>query len=75
METDYQAADLWDIKTNIGPIALNIMLDASFFANDQQHNERHQHSTCEFQIITGGSGLVQIGDVQHEIAAGSYCII
>jgi len=69
-------ANEWNIKTNIGPITLDIFVDSLFFNHsDYQNSERHKHATFEFHFITKGSGVLLTDNMQYEIVPDSYYIV
>lgn len=64
------------IKTNIGPIAFSIYLDASIaVSNTEQHSERHQHAAYELHLNETGAGVVHLDDAEHAFAANSFFVI
>jgi AraC-like DNA-binding protein len=66
----------WSFDSRVGPVVLNIIIDTAFFQNTlQRTNERHTHATCEFHLITGGSGTIYTDNAQYNVAAGSYYIV
>jgi len=65
-----------NIKTRIGSILFNIILDKGFFElNDGFHTEKHNHSAYEIHFIIKGSGSVEIKGKSCEISPNSYYII
>jgi len=76
MRTEHKLPREWSIQTRIGPAAINIIVDAAFLHSlPQSHIERHKHATCEFQFITGGSGVLCTDDAEYAVSVGNYCLI
>jgi len=76
MSDSINSANEWDITANIGPISFNILLDSAFFNySTHQNSERHRHAIFELHIITKGSGIMYIDDVQYEVVPESFYIV
>lgn len=75
MEND-DSINEWNIKTNIGPISFNILLDSAFFNYSSiQHSERHNHATYEFHFITKGTGIICADNAQCEVIPDSFYLV
>lgn len=76
MKDHIDSADIWNIKTNIGPILFNILIDSAFFNySNKQYSERHRHATFEFHFITEGSGLLITDEMQYETVPDSFYLV
>lgn len=66
----------WNVKTNVGPVLLNIFIDSAFFRHQKQQNtQRHRHATFEFHSITKGTGRIITDNASYEVTPGCFYIV
>lgn len=65
-----------NIKTGIGPLLFNIILDSGFkTTNSYQTTEKHNHSSYEVHFILKGKGSLYVDGKVFEITPNEYYII
>ena len=67
--------DMMTIKTRIGSLLFDILLDRNFTSRRIRTVEKHNHYVFEIQFFEAGSGSLTVSDEVHPIAAGAVHFI
>lgn len=72
----YANLDSLNIKTRIGGLVFDIILDKRFFIHDMDNVvHKHKHSVYEFHYIVDGEGTVYINNSEYKVYPGCYFIV
>ena len=76
MDTTNINLDNLNLKTRIGSLVFDILLDKRFFVSDMDNVvHKHKHSLYEFHYITKGEGTLYVNNNEYKVCPGSYFII
>jgi len=65
-----------DIKAQIGPIVFRMLLDSSFFIDDDDWSaNNHNHAAFEVHYTIRGNGIFQFGEESINLSENMFCII
>ncbi|HOJ11701.1 MAG TPA: AraC family transcriptional regulator [Clostridiales bacterium] len=68
--------DSLNLKTKIGGLVFDIILDKRFFTPDMDNVvHKHKHSLYEFHYIAEGEGTVYINNSEYKVYPGCYFIV
>ncbi len=68
--------DSLNLKTKIGGLIFDIILDKRFFVPDMDNVvHKHKHSLYEFHYIVEGEGTVYINNIEYKVYPGCYFIV
>ena len=68
--------DNLNLKTRIGGLIFDILLDKRFFVPDMDSVvHKHKHSLYEFHYIAKGEGTLYVNEKEYTVYAGNYFII
>ena len=72
----YANLDSLNIKTRIGGLLFDIILDKRFFVHDMDNAvHKHKHTVYEFHCIVDGEGTVHINNNEYKVKPGCYFVV